>query len=117
MYVFEKDGTIEDTIELSVQTCWLFGREAAVVDVLLDERGASKQHAVIQFRYLEKKNEWGERKGKVRPYVIDLESKAGTILNGTEIGAGRYVELRDGDAVTFGGGKNGREYVLQLPKA
>jgi smad nuclear-interacting protein 1 len=114
MYVF-KDSEILDTIPLATQSCWLFGREAAVVDYLVEHPSASKQHAVVQFRYMEKRNEWGEKKGKVRPYVIDLESANGTAVNGEKVPQGRYLELRDGDVVTIG--HSTREYVVQLPPA
>lgn len=112
MYVF-KGSEIMDTIELSERSCWLFGREAAVVDFLVEHPSCSKQHAVVQFRYLEKRNEFGDKTGKVRPYLIDLESANGTTLNGEEVPAGRYLELRDKDVVKFG--HSTREYVLQLP--
>jgi smad nuclear-interacting protein 1 len=114
MYVF-KGSEIIDTIPLATQSCWLFGREAAVVDYLVEHPSSSKQHAVIQFRYIEKTTEFGDRKGKVRPYVIDLESANGTVVNGEKVPEGRYVELRDADVVGFG--HSTREYVVQLPPA
>ena len=114
VYVFKGDDIVE-TIELAEQSCWLFGREAAVVDALLEHSSCSKQHAVIQFRYLEKRNEFGDKKGKVRPYVLDLESANGTSVNGDLIPEAKYVELRDKDAVKFG--HSSRDYVLQLPPA
>lgn len=114
MYVF-KESEILDTIPLASQSCWLFGREAAVVDYLIEHPSSSKQHAVVQFRYMEKTNEHGDRKGKVRPYVIDLESANGTSVNGEAVPQGRYVELRDGDVLAFG--HSTREYVVQLPPA
>ena len=112
MYVFKGDEIVE-TIELAQQSCWLFGREAAVVDALLEHSSCSKQHAVVQFRYLEKRNEFGDKKGRVRPYVLDLESANGTSVNGDLIPGAKYVELRDKDVVKFG--RSSREYVLQLP--
>lgn len=114
MYVFKNDEIV-DTLELAQQSCWLFGRESAVVDALLEHSSCSKQHAVIQFRHIEKRNEWGERKGKVRPYVLDLESSNGTSVNGDVIPGAKYVELRDKDVVKFG--SSSREYVMQLPPA
>jgi smad nuclear-interacting protein 1 len=72
----------------------------------------SKQHAVIQFRYIEKKNEFGDKLGKVRPYLIDLDSANGTSLNKDEIPSSRYLELRDKDMIQFG--HSTREYVLML---
>lgn len=60
-------------------------------------------------------DEYGVRqqKGKVKLYVIDLESSNGTELNGEELEAGRYFELRDKDILKFGGSE--REYVIMLP--
>ncbi len=112
MYVF-KGSEVLDTILLHERSCWLVGREAAVVDYLVEHPSTSKQHAVIQFRHIEKRNEYGDKKGKVKPYLIDLESANGTKVNGDAIPRGRYVELRDADVVTFG--ESTREYVVQLP--
>jgi smad nuclear-interacting protein 1 len=112
MYVF-KGSEIMDTIELSQRSCWLFGREAAVVDFLVEHPSCSKQHAVIQFRYIEKRNEFGDKTGKVRPYLIDLETVNGTSMNGEALPGGRYMELRDKDVLKFG--HSTREYVIQLP--
>lgn len=111
-YVF-KGSEILDTIELSQRSCWLFGREASVVDILIEHPSCSKQHAVFQFRYIEKRNEFGDKIAKVKPYLIDLESANKTTLNGEEIPAGRYLELRNKDVVKFG--HSTREFVLQLP--
>lgn len=112
MYVF-KDSEILDTILLHERSCWLIGREAAVVDYLVEHPSTSKQHAAIQFRYTEKRNEFGDKVGKVKPYVIDLESANGTKVNEDVAPAGRYVELMDGDVIHFG--ESTREYVIQLP--
>ena len=112
MYVF-KGSEIVDTIELSQRSCWLLGREAAVVDLLIEHPSCSKQHAVVQFRYMEKQNEFGDKTGEVRPYLIDLETVNGTSMNAEAVPAGRYMELRDQDVLKFG--HSTREYVLQLP--
>ncbi|TVY91508.1 Smad nuclear interacting protein [Lachnellula willkommii] len=111
LFVF-KGSEIVETIELSLRSCWLVGRELAVVDMPAEHPSISKQHAVIQFRYIEKKNEFGDRLGRVRPYLIDLESANGTSLNKEEVPASRYLELRDKDMVQFG--HSSREYVLML---
>jgi smad nuclear-interacting protein 1 len=111
LFVF-KGADILETIELSTRSCWLVGRELSVVDMPAEHPSVSKQHAVIQFRYIEKKNEYGDKAGKVRPYLIDLESANGTMLNKEEIPASRYLELRDKDMIQFG--HSTREYVLML---
>lgn len=112
LFVF-KGAEIVDTIELSLRSCWLVGREVSIVDMLAEHPSISKQHAVIQFRYIEKRNEFGDKLGKVRPYLIDLESANGTMLNKEPIPGSRYLELRDKDMIQFG--DSTREYVLMLP--
>jgi smad nuclear-interacting protein 1 len=109
LFVF-KGPDIVDTIELSLRTCWLVGRELAVVDMAAEHPSISSQHAVIQFRYVEKTNEYGDKVGRVRPYLIDLDSANGTTLNKEGIPSSRYVELRDKDMIQFG--YSTREYVL-----
>jgi smad nuclear-interacting protein 1 len=104
-----------DTLHLHTRSAWLLGRDERVADYVLEESGASKQHAVVQFRYISKTDEFGAKTGRVKPYLIDLESARGTRLNGEKIAAGRYVELVDGDVVAFGEGE--REFVVMLPKA
>lgn len=106
-----------DTIELWQKSCWLLGRAHEVVDYLLEHPSSSGQHAVIQFRYIQKtiEDEFGvkSKRGKVKPYVIDLESSNGTELNGEAVEASRYFELRDKDILKFAGSE--REYVIMLP--
>ncbi len=112
LFVF-KGANIIETIELSLRSCWLIGRELAIVDLPAEHPSISKQHAVIQFRWIERRNEFGDKLGKVRPYLIDLESANGTMLNKELIPASRYLELRDKDMIQFG--DSTREYVLMLP--
>lgn len=112
LFVF-KGKDIIDTIELGLRSCWLIGREVAVVDLPAEHPSVSKQHAVIQFRYVERRNEFGDKIGRVKPYLIDLESANGTMLNGERVEESRYVELRDKDLVQFG--DSTRDYVVMLP--
>ncbi|MCJ1410105.1 hypothetical protein MMC19_004190 [Ptychographa xylographoides] len=112
LYVF-KGATTLDTLELGTRSCWLFGREGAVVDYVTEHPSCSKQHAVLQFRFVEKRDEWGERRGGVGLYVLDLESANGTRLNGERVPERRYVECKSGDVLRFG--DSTREYVLLLP--
>ena len=49
----------------------------------------------------------------MKPYIIDLESSNGTLLNGDKIVASRYVEIQNGDVLKFGYSE--REYVVVLP--
>lgn len=112
MYVFKGEQEIEK-LDLHTRSCWLFGRERAVVDVPIEHPSCSKQHAVVQFRYVEKRGEYGDRKGGVKPYIIDLDSANGTMLNGEKLDGRRYMELRTGDVLKFG--ESTRDYVLLLP--
>jgi len=114
LFIFK--GTSEKplhTIPLHSRSCWLLGRETAVADIPVEHPSCSKQHAVFQFRHVVKKDEWGEKKGKVGLYLLDLESANGTQLNGVNVHATRYVECLSGDVVRFG--ESEREYVLLLP--
>ncbi len=101
LFVFKGEDLI-DTIPLSNRSCWLVGRDMAVVDMVAEHPSVSKQHAVIQFRYIEKRNEYGDKLGKVKPYLIDLESANGTLLNSKEVPQSRYLELRAKDMIQFG---------------
>lgn len=111
LFVF-KEGEIVDSIDLNGKTCWLIGRDRAVVDLLTEHPSTSKQHAVIQFRYREKRNEFGDRIGRVKPYLLDLESANGSHLNGDRVPDSRYLELRHKDLIQFG--HSTREYVVML---
>ena len=112
LFVF-KGQDIVDTVELGTRSCWLIGRELAVVDLPAEHPSISKQHAVIQFRYTEKRNEFGDKIGRVKPYLIDLQSANGTMLNHDKVPDSRYLELRNKDMIQFG--SSTREYVLMLP--
>lgn len=112
LYIFKGNDMLE-TLQLHERSCWLFGRERAVVDFPIEHPSCSKQHVVLQFRYTERKNEWGERKGGVKPYIIDLESANGTKVNGDTVPDRKFFEVRDKDVITFG--ESTREYVMILP--
>lgn len=113
LFVF-KGKDIIDEIDVSARSCWLVGRDMAVVDLPAEHSSVSKQHAVLQFRYTEKRNEYGDKIGKVKPYLIDLESANGTMLNNEKVPESRYTELRDKDMIQFG--HSTREYVLMLER-
>lgn len=112
LYVFKGDDLLE-VVELYERSCWLIGKERLVVDFPLDHPSCSKQHAAIQFRFVEKRNEFGDRVGRVKPYLIDLESANGSSVNGEGVPAGRFVEVQDKDILRFG--LSSREYVMILP--
>ncbi|KAI4230874.1 MAG: hypothetical protein L6R40_007910 [Gallowayella cf. fulva] len=112
LYIF-KSSTLLQKITLNERSCWLFGREAMVADIPVEHPSASKQHAVLQFRHVVKKDEFGEKKGGVGLYVLDLDSANGTFLNVERVEGRRFVEVRGGDVLRWG--ESSREYVLLVP--
>jgi smad nuclear-interacting protein 1 len=114
IYVF-KGKQLLDTIYLHNRSAWLLGRDEKVTDYYIEHPSASKQHAVIQFRYISKMDEFGTKTGKVKPYLIDLDSANGTQLNGKKIVPSRYIEVMNDDVIVFGDSE--REYVVMLPEA
>ncbi|KAI5842635.1 SMAD/FHA domain-containing protein [Morchella snyderi] len=113
LFVF-KDKNIVDNIDLNVNSCWLVGRDRAVADLPVDHPSCSKQHAVIQFRFVTKVGEFGDKESSVKPYLLDLDSANGTFVGKDRIPEKRYFELKEGDLVKFG--LSTREYVFMLEK-
>lgn len=109
LYCF-KDGKEQHVLHLGAQSAYLLGRDRTVVDIPLDHESCSKQHAVLQFRQTITTNDFGDKKKRIQPYLIDLESINGSYVNDKEIPTSRYYQLRTGDTLTFGAST--REYVL-----
>ncbi|KAI8075422.1 SMAD/FHA domain-containing protein [Gilbertella persicaria] len=109
LYVFKGDEQI-DLLHIHRQSSYLIGRDRVVVDIAVDHPSCSKQHAVIQYREVAEQDEHGRSKRTVKPFIIDLEATNGTFLNGDQIPATRFVELRPKDVLKFG--NSTREYVL-----
>ncbi|KAK8175154.1 SMAD/FHA domain-containing protein [Phyllosticta citrichinensis] len=109
LFIFKGKDLLAST-PLYSRSCWLFGREVKIADMVLEHPSASKQHAVLQFRYTTRTNEFGDAKSQVRPHLIDLESSNGTFLHKKRIEGSRYVELMPYDVFSFGTSE--REYVL-----
>jgi smad nuclear-interacting protein 1 len=105
-YVFKRDKQI-DTLHVSKQSAYLWGRNEAIADIPLQHPSCSSQHAVLQYRALPSK-ETG--KMSCQPYLMDLESTNGTFINGVRIEPARYYQLKRGDVLKFGAST--REYVL-----
>lgn len=100
LHVF-KDNNQIDVIPIYEKSHYLVGRERRVANISVDHPSCSSQHAVIQFRKLY---------GKIKPYIIDLESSNGTKINQNTIPTSRYVELFPKDVIQFG--FSTREYVV-----
>ncbi|CAO1602545.1 hypothetical protein XANCAGTX0491_006156 [Xanthoria calcicola] len=112
LYIF-KASDLLSKLTLNERSCWLFGRERIVADVPVEHPSASKQHAVLQFRHVVKKDEFGDKRGGVGLYLLDLDSANGSFLNGERVEGRRYVEVRHGDVLRWG--ESSREYVVLVP--
>jgi smad nuclear-interacting protein 1 len=55
-----------DVLHISRQSCYLMGRDRAVADIPIDHPSISKQHAVIQFRNIRERNEYGDEKQSIK---------------------------------------------------
>ncbi|KAH9820280.1 SMAD/FHA domain-containing protein [Melampsora americana] len=109
LYVFKGKEQL-DVLHVHRQSAYLFGRDRLVVDIPIDHPSSSKQHAVLQFRLVQTRNEFGDTKSLVKPFIIDLESANATFVNGEKIPQARYFGLESGDVIKFG--LSTREYVL-----
>jgi len=105
----DDSGDLIQTLHISKQSAYLFGRERKVADVPVDHPSLSKQHCVLQYRALPDMKQRGTPV-LCKPYLIDLGSTNGTFINGVRIEDARYYELRKGDVITLGAST--REYVL-----
>lgn len=102
-------------LQLHRQSAFLLGRDRKVADIPVDHPSCSKQHAVLQFRLVPFEKANGEMGKKVKPYIIDLDSRNGTHVNNKRIEARKYVELLERDVVKFG--FSSRDYVLLHEKS
>ncbi|XP_050939007.1 FHA domain-containing protein DDL isoform X3 [Cucumis melo] len=59
LYVFKAGEVLNEPLYIHRQSCYLFGRERRVADIPTDHPSCSKQHAVIQFRQVEKEQSDG----------------------------------------------------------
>ncbi|AGO11299.1 AaceriACR039Cp [[Ashbya] aceris (nom. inval.)] len=78
-------------------------KEVVVADIGIPEESTSKQHCVFQFR---------QKQGYLVPYILDLNSANGTLLNGTVLPPARYVQLQSGDVVELADKSDATEYEL-----
>ncbi|KAI9202086.1 SMAD/FHA domain-containing protein [Polychytrium aggregatum] len=109
LYVFKGEEQI-DLLHIHRQSAYLIGRDRVVADIPIDHPSCSKQHAALQYRQIVTTDELGQTQRTVKPYIIDLNSTNGVMVNGDRIPASRYVELRSGDTIKFG--QSSRDYVL-----
>ncbi|KAL6196357.1 hypothetical protein ACLB2K_031972 [Fragaria x ananassa] len=102
LYVFKGGEVLDEPLKIHRQSCYLFGRERRVADIPTDHPSCSKQHAVIQFRQVEKEQPDGTLSKEVKPYIMDLGSTNKTFVNESAIEPQRYYELMERDTIKFG---------------
>lgn len=92
--LFQFKDNEEDPIRVDLCDFSFFtiGRDNAST-IKIAHQSISKQHGVIQFK---------QRKREVLPYLIDLNSKFGSSLNGKRVDSSRFYELRHKDLLKFG---------------
>uniref|UniRef100_A0A0E0A2A8 FHA domain-containing protein n=2 Tax=Oryza glumipatula TaxID=40148 RepID=A0A0E0A2A8_9ORYZ len=110
LYVFKGGEPLDEPLYVHRMSSYLFGRERKVADIPTDHPSCSKQHAVLQYRLVEKEQPDGMMSKQVRPYLMDLGSTNGTFINENRIEPSRYYELFEKDTIKFG--NSSREYVL-----
>lgn len=107
----KRDNTPLENIRLDQQTSYLAGTDPVLAHIpLSNTKSAEEQHAVIQYRLKISMDKYGDNHRQIKPYLIDLDSEDGTVLNGDLIPSSRYVELRHKDVLEFG--KDSDEYVF-----
>ncbi|XP_077973678.1 smad nuclear interacting protein 1-like [Styela clava] len=109
LYPFKGDEALK-VLHLHRQSAYLLGKMRRIVDIPIDHPSCSKQHAVFQFRMVERVKDDGTTGRTIKPYIIDLDSSNGTFVNNQKIQPRRYVELKEKDVVKFA--YSSREYVL-----
>ncbi len=86
------------------------GKDEKVANILVNHPSCSRQHAVIQFRKVSLNDEEDSSHQRIIPYIMDLESTNGTLLNKHKIEPARYYELKPFDILNFG--LSTRDYVV-----
>lgn len=107
LYVY-KDNDCIQTLHVSKQSAYLFGRHADIADILIEHPSCSLQHAVLQHRAVPLQG--NPLQMHCQPYLMDLESTNGTFINNVRVDSARYYQLKKGDVIKFG--SSTREYVL-----
>ncbi|ETO17307.1 hypothetical protein RFI_20021 [Reticulomyxa filosa] len=122
-YVFKGNDEIE-TLHLHRQSHYLIGRDERVCDIVCRHPSASKQHCVLQYRMVDehvpkkkltdKQSIEGDFEDIVRkaqkPYLMDLNSRHGTFINGMKLDGMRFYELLNKDVIKIG--LSSRTYIM-----
>jgi smad nuclear-interacting protein 1 len=111
LYPFSVDSKKQELagkrLALHRESYYMVGKDKKLASLQLLHPTISKQHAVIQYRRRMLKN---EANLVISPYLIDLESTNGTLLNGKRIESAKYYQLKERDRIRFA--MSSKEYVL-----
>ncbi|XP_046383270.1 kanadaptin [Ischnura elegans] len=107
-----KSGAIIENVDLSSKPFFVFGRQSNC-DVCLGHPTISRHHAVLQHKA--KSDDEGDRYKDAGLYIYDLGSTHGTFVNKQIIPKQRYIRLRVGYMVKFGGST--RSYIVVGPQS
>jgi len=116
LYKFNADD-VANMLPIHMQSAFLIGSEEKIADILIRDDSVEEQHAVIQFRIKRLHPPAGSLDPVrlfITPYIMDLETQAGTFLNDEKIEAARYYELKEKDQIRFG---NSPDFVLLYAEA
>jgi len=97
-----KEGEQKRVLHLHRRDHFLFGRDRKVCEIDLHHISVSSQHAVLQYRLRKRINALGEPYSLIVPYLMDLDSKHGTKINGEKMVPRKYYELLSKDVISFG---------------
>jgi len=104
-----KDSEQKRVLHLHRKDHFIFGRDRKVCEIDLHHISVSSQHAALQYRLRKRINALGEPYSVIVPYLMDLESKHGTKINGEKMIPRKYYELLSKDVISFG--LSSRKYV------
>lgn len=104
LFAFPPAGEDVKTLFLHRKQHFVFGQQEELVDFVVEGGGGiAAEHAVLQYR---------KQPGTL--YLMDLDSDSGTTLNGKRVVPALYIQLLDGDVITFG--QSEWEFELKQPK-
>ena len=110
IYTFKGRDRLGEPLVLRGGSCFLAGRDRAVVDIPLDHPTCSAQHCVFQYRRVPRSKDRKDSGECVKLFVMDLSSTNGTFLNGDRLRQRVYVELMEKDVLKFA--HSTRDYVM-----
>ena len=115
LFVFKGEEQVGMFV-LQGKSYFTIGRNEQECDFVALHPSVSSKHAVIQFRRIfqettkEPTDPTIPPQSKVLPFLVDVASANGTLLNGSRLEPNVYYELKSGDVLNIGAST--RDYVL-----